>query len=393
MADSRQGGSTDAAAPVHDMEGGDIDDWELLPTLQSSPDEEDGGDSRKEPTSLRGERSHHDGARDELTTRADQGCGNGRSGGGIPSRLQPWAATIDRVVYAGIFGYLPLIAFLHGMWFHKSPRSVSLPTEELQIPVFFVLMSIVHVGAVHILMGTITSWMRQANLGLPFGVFLHIKLLLRLSLFAPAKIGVTMLASGIKVISVQMVDAVTLDAQESYKNCLGNLACLPRTMADLHGLKGHSKEGLLRAGACLYELLSTSKNGELMQLPRDSNGPHMQNFLQSDALGSCLWVFALCVVLLEIGALLKISVDDVAALVALYRRYAKEQCRGATTRRDAFNAASRQCLRRAHYPLVDRLIIWLMGVTKFFTKGPQQPSSQPDPKITNKSPPTAADSC
>ncbi|XP_077523974.1 uncharacterized protein LOC144135092 [Amblyomma americanum] len=374
MADSRQGGSTDGIV------GGEVDEWELLPRLRSRTGLDDGGKSREQAAAAPGEMTHRGEARDEPSASTDQRCGNVRHVRGVPLLLNPWPITTDRLYYAATFGWLPLIAFLHGMLLLVRVRSLPQPTEDLCLPAIFVFMSIVHAGVVDDMVHAVTRWMRQAKLGAPFGVFLHIKLLFRLSLLAPAKIGVTMLASGIKDTCAQLLEVVTLDAHESYSNHLGHLGCLPRALPDLDGLKAHYKEGVLRAGACLYELLSTSENGELLQMHSDNYGPHLERFLRNNALGSCLWVFALCVVLLEIVALLKMALDDVAAMVALYTHY-MEQRRGAVTRGEAFHAASQRCLRRTYYPLVDRSMRWLVGGNRFISRGPRQPFIRPYKKV------------
>ncbi|XP_077523977.1 uncharacterized protein LOC144135095 [Amblyomma americanum] len=177
--------------------------------------------------------------------------------------------------------------------------------------------------------------------------------------------------------------------------------CLPRTLPDLYGPKtcavwpwwqkalGHSSQAVFRAGACLYEMLPRSENGEPIQMHRENYGEHMQNFERDSIPLACVWVFVLCVVLMEAVALSKMLLDDVAALVALYKGYSRQQRRGAVTRSEAFHSASLHCLRRTHYPLVLRCIWWLDKVWNSTFNGLQQPFNRPDPTLGINAPSAA----
>lgn len=392
MADSRQGGPADAAA-ANGVEGGE--DWELLP--------EDGGDCGEETEpALRAEQGHCGGDRGEQITRTDDGRGNEIHGGCILFRQLPWAAAEHWVMYALTFGYLPAIAFLHLMMRHKRPCSLTPSTAELWTPTFFAFMSVVHVG-IEILMYVITDWMQKSKLGAPFAAFLPIKLLFRLSLFVPAKIGASVLISGIEMIWGQFVKALILDAHENYRKCLGPLASLQRTPADLYGFNtsvasalwqeplDHSREDVLRAGACLCEIISASENGEPNQVYGENLGQHMQSFVRENGLVACLWVCALCVVLLEVVALCKVVLDDISAMMTLYERCEREQRRGAATWREAFHAASLKCLRRTRYPQVVIFVSWFSRMAWSVITGLQQLRRRPDVNVANDAPSAAVD--
>ncbi|KAK8787389.1 hypothetical protein V5799_022838 [Amblyomma americanum] len=192
MADSRQGGPTNSAAAAYGMEG--TDGWELLP--------KGGGDCPEAArATLRNEQRHRRRALNEPINSANGGRGYLYDLEFIPFRLLPWAATVHKTMYAFTFGYLPFITFLHSLLIPETPLSLPpLPVlpEKMWLPAFFLLMCLFHAGT-DIIMYTVTIWMRQFNLGTPFGVFLHIKLLFRLSLFIPAKYSATLLTLGIKV--------------------------------------------------------------------------------------------------------------------------------------------------------------------------------------------------
>ncbi|XP_077524112.1 uncharacterized protein LOC144135254 [Amblyomma americanum] len=215
-----------------------------------------------------------------------------------------------------------------------------------RMPALIAFESAIYVGPEFVMYFCLPALRRAGNVG-PFAAWLLMKLCYTTWMVASSKVNGPLLVSGFKMMRDRAVMASTFYAHNSYSKYL---VCRPRTLPDLYGSRtsalpeichepsGLSREDILKACACLYEMLASSEHGELIQMHHDKYGAYMENFVLDNALGACVWVFALCNALWTAVSMVKMLLGDMVALTILYLSYTRQRRRG-STRRGAFHAA------------------------------------------------------
>ncbi|XP_077523537.1 uncharacterized protein LOC144134502 [Amblyomma americanum] len=379
MTTSCHGGSMEAAGPgvvqgpAEDIEASDVNrkgfgvDPCLVSRAVSLPESDnhgpDGADTRQEVPLLEAEHPRGVAPQEQRPPTAESGR-NEHKRRSISAWL--WEVFTDANIAFGMaFVLLPLMGLMCVLSM-PNPRGPLAPLTHLNVPVMAALTALDDSTSDAVAYLT-TLYMRLVDLGAPYGVFLHIKLLFRVLLVISNRRHAALIASGVAMIWDRYVTAAALDVLVGYSSKCH--VCLPRTLPDLHGSKvcarlawyrnpsGRSTEDILRDCAHVYETL-TDGRGEWIQMSLTS-GPYVQNFWRHDSRVVCVWVCALGVQMVVIVALIKMAVDDLVAVLRFYILYMFEKRRRAASRIQAFDRAARKCLWSTRYHLLDAAFWWL----------------------------------
>lgn len=330
---------------------------------QSNADGHNRAEENRKEFPLRDEDEGPDLSHEEQSSRSGERSGNKRHDRTILSRLLE-LHTPANCALVMTYVVMPLMALV--LLKKMPPRRCPLPPlTGLMVPAYTAILVLAD-ACTDVIMYLTTVFMRMANIGAPFGVFLHTKLLLRVLLLVCSQREAAHLASAVEVIWDRYVTAAALDVVES---CSDFRVCLPRTLPDLYGpetcasqapyqsASGRSTRDILRSCARVYGILSDGYDESIPMHQR--YGPHMENLPHDNALVACVWIFALGSKLLAVVAFLKMAVDAVIDLIYFYIQYRKELGTGAASWIEAFQRAANQSLWSTYHPLLDPAFIWL----------------------------------
>ncbi|XP_077523394.1 uncharacterized protein LOC144134330 [Amblyomma americanum] len=184
-------------------------------------------------------------------------------------------AATRQALCACVIGFMGLRLLAHLRLVVSSQRQSPFRIlADHRMPALIAFESAIYVGPEFVMYFCLPALRRAGNVG-PFAAWLLMKLCYTTWMVASSKVNGPLLVSGFKMMRDRAVMASTFYAHNSYSKYL---VCRPRTLPDLYGSRtsalpeichepsGLSREDILKACACLYEVLASSEHGELIQV-------------------------------------------------------------------------------------------------------------------------------
>ncbi|XP_075556811.1 uncharacterized protein LOC142588878 [Dermacentor variabilis] len=263
---------------------------------------------------------------------------------------------VTPIILACILSFVvqPLLMLLHKMALRVFPSPLRL-LVGLEVPSLIVIKTFLFVLPVGVV-SLFVEEMREAEDAVLTTVAFLIRLLVNVLLIVSRSGNIPLLVTFFERMLVRIVLTVLLYTYEGYSKYL---FCQPRTLTGLYApvkcvlpswckqaLAGRDPEDTFRRASCLYQKISMSDEGAMLQSHHQEYGHRLNHFARDNAIGACVWVSAMVLSLLMTWDMAKTLCADVAATWRFCGR-CREQRSAGLSWRDAFSIAAQRTLGEA----------------------------------------------